>query len=239
MAYQSEKSKLLYDDHARQAGATDLHRQVWRSVEGKPIPERQIQMIVSAILEGLALGPDDHLLEMACGNGALSQHLIGKCAGYIGIDISECLIDVAKQHFEAAPKIRFEQGDALEFVENIDEPDLFSRMLCYAAFQYFPDAMIIEILSVLRQRFVGIDRIFIGNVPDLEHARLFFKDGMPDADVLRSNETPIGIWRSQDEFRTLCENAGWAAEFSRMPDGFYASAYRFDAVLTRLGESQV
>lgn len=233
MSYQSEKSQFLYDRFARQHDSGDLHRQVWRTVKGMPIPDDQIDMIVAAIRDGLLLRSEDRLLELACGNGALSQHLIGLCTEYEGIDISDYLIDVAKTHFENEPEVTFKCRDALSHVVEAEVPGRFTRMLCYAAFQYFPDPMIVELLNILHRRFVNIDRIFIGNLPDLQNAKAFFGDVLPGQGLLKSNETPTGIWRTQDAFRALCEAAGWRVDFGRMPAAFYASSYRYDAVLTR------
>lgn len=233
VARQSDKSKALYDAHARLTGTDDLHLQVWRSVNGKPIGEDQIGLIVSAIECGLQLDAESRLIEIACGNGAISQHFIEKCECYVGVDVSECLISVAKERFETPPRIRFFQGDALDFLRRGAQPKIYNRMLCYAALQYFPDEMVVSLLDLLRRRFINVSRVFIGNMPDIERASLFFGGEMPKRDTLESNETPIGIWRSQDQVRALCEAAGWRAFFSRMPGAFYASAYRFDAVLVR------
>lgn len=230
---QSEKSKALYDEHARKTVGADLHRQVWRSVNGKPIGQDQVDLIVSAIRAGLDLRADHHLLELACGNGALSQYFIGDCTSYVGVDISDCLIDVAKNKFENAPRIRFTCDDALEFIRNEKNPEIFSRTLCYAALQYFPDELIVDLLDVLRSRFLNVERIFIGNHPDVECARVFFGNDGVEPEMLNNNETPIGIWRSKDRFISLCEASGWSATISRMPKVFYASGYRFDAVLHR------
>lgn len=232
MVYQSEKSKFLYDTFARQIGAEDLQKQIRRTVKGEAVPQQQIDMILTAIRAGLYLTDKDCLLELACGNGALSQSFIGSCTAYLGTDISECLIGVAKTHFEALPHIRFEQADALDCLTTLQDPEKYNKLLCYAAFQYFPDPMIIALLETVRRRFPTMARMFIGNLPDLQQAHLFFEQAMPDAALLKSNETPIGIWRTQDEFRALCQAAGWHVSFTRMPEAFYAAAYRYDAALT-------
>jgi cyclopropane fatty-acyl-phospholipid synthase-like methyltransferase len=234
--WQSVKSKALYDGHARKVGAVDLHLQVWRSVNGKPIGDDQINLIVAAIDAGLNLQTDNCLLELACGNGALSQYFLNRCKSYVGVDISECLIHVARDRFGKMLSVRFEHNDVNNFIKMEDRPEFFTRVLCYAAFQYFPDSMVIELLETLKIRFVNVTRVFVGNLPDLDRAARFFRGDVPDLATLRSHETPIGIWRSQEDIRKLCAIAGWQSTFYRMPDEFYASAYRFDAVLTRFKE---
>ena len=232
MEYQSEKSKFLYDTFARKIGSEDLQKQIRRTVKGETIPQQQIDMILSAIREGLHLTDGDCLLELACGNGALSHSFAGSCKAYLGTDVSEYLIEVAKTNFEKLPNIRFEQNDALDCLRTLQDPEKYNKILCYAAFQYFPDQMIIALFETVRHKFPNMERMFIGNLPDLQRAHLYFNKDMPEHTVLKSNETPIGIWRTQDEFRTLCLAAGWDASFRRMPQTFYAADFRYDVELT-------
>jgi len=221
----------MYDGFAKKIGADDLQKQVLRTIDGQAVPPEQIELIHQAIISGLQLSRTDHLIELACGNGCLSDAFMKGCETYVGIDVSDTLIEVAKAQFEAAPRIAFVQADALEWLRNARGPERFNKLLCYAAVQYFPDAMVHELLTCLLERFPNVRHVFFGNLPDLEQADHFLsKKRTKDLD-LRSNETPIGIWRSQKEFTTLCQNSGWNVEFSRMPKAFYASAYRYDAVL--------
>ena len=92
--------KFNYDTHARTCAPDDFLGQTRRTVQGVPLPAEQINMIVEAVNFGLGLKSDDVLLELACGNGALSQFLFNSCKEYIGIDVSEYLISIAKKNFE-------------------------------------------------------------------------------------------------------------------------------------------
>lgn len=233
MGYQSKKSKFLYDRFARQNGSNDLQKQVRRTIKGETISEPMIDMILDAIRQGLRLTDQDCLLELACGNGALSQSFAGSCKTYLGTDISEFLIEQAKAHFEKLPGIRFEQKDALDCLNTLPNPQQYNKLLCYAAFQYFPDAMIVAMLKTAHKRFPNLARMFIGNIPDLQKAHLFYENAMPKPAELKSDETPIGIWRTPDEFQELCLTAGWMPHFTKMPEAFYASQYRYDVILQR------
>jgi hypothetical protein len=46
---------------------------VRRTVGGKPVDEEQIGLIVGAIRQALACRPADVVLDLACGDGALSE----------------------------------------------------------------------------------------------------------------------------------------------------------------------
>ncbi len=78
--------KFDHDAYARSREADDFWGQIRRTVQGVPVSDDQIALIVDTIREALRLGPDDTLLDIACGNGALSQLLFGSCARYLGVD---------------------------------------------------------------------------------------------------------------------------------------------------------
>ena len=228
--------RFSYDVHARTCDPEDFLGQTRRTVQGVPISDDQIQMIVEAIKAGLKFKPDDALLELACGNGALSQNLFGSCNEYLGVDVSEYLISVAKKIFEVLPHYQFSKLGGVEYVRQEQQPMRFTKALCYAGFQYFPDENAAEVLKILFSKFANIQNIFIGNLPDKDRALDFYKSRQPSEDEMTDCCTAIGIWRTKDEFRRLARNAGWHVTFSTMPAEFHASHYRYDALLSRREE---
>jgi cyclopropane fatty-acyl-phospholipid synthase-like methyltransferase len=225
--------KFSYDEHARTCASDDFLGQTRRTENGVPVSDEQIQMIVSAIKSGLDFSPEDVLLELACGNGALSQYLFNSCKDYLGVDLSEHLIAVAKENFEALPHYHFSVQGAAEYVRNELRPEKFTKMLCYAGFQYFPDEEAEEILSSISKKFNNIQTIFIGNLPDKSRAEEFYKSRQPSKEEISDGNTAIGIWRTREEFEQLAGKSGWNVKFSTMPTEFYASYYRYDALLRR------
>ena len=226
-------AKFSYDAHARTCAPDDFLGQTRRTVQGMPIPDAQIHMILDAMRHGLQLREDDVLLELACGNGALSVQMFDACQGYLGTDISEYLISVAKQHFERQPDYRFEKQGAIECVHHEPQPERFTRALCYAGFQYFSDPDAADILLTLHDHFTQLQRMFIGNLPDRARAAEFYTSREVSAAELSDPDTALGIWRTRDAFAQLAHDTGWQVEFSFMPPGFHAAHYRYDAVLTR------
>jgi len=212
----------------------DYWGQVKRTVNGKAVSDEQIEMIVQAIERELILtdGGTDLMLDIGCGNGALSSRLFGKLSAFLGLDYSEFLISVAKRDFEVLPTFRFEMADAVSYVKSEKEPLRFNKLLCYGCFSYFQEGE--EFLRVLHDRFTNIERVFIGNLPDRERAHFFFSDKLPEAAEMVNHDSKIGIWRSEMEFEALARLAGWTCRFSKMPKDFYASHYRYDAILTRV-----
>jgi cyclopropane fatty-acyl-phospholipid synthase-like methyltransferase len=225
--------KFSYDEHARTCAPDDFLGQARRTVRGVRLPDEQLEMIANAINSGLKLKAGDVLLELACGNGALTHHLFDSCGEYVGIDISEYLISIAKKNFEKTPRYRYVARGAVEYVRDESDPARFTRVLCYAGFQYLSAAEAAELLGSIHARFSGVERIFIGNLPDKDRAAEFYTNRKASAEELADCSTAIGVWRTQAEFAQLAGAAGWKVTFSKMPTAFHASYYRYDALLER------
>ncbi len=230
----SQSYKLNYDAHARRQAPDDLHRQVRRTIDGKPVSGDQVELILLAIRDGLRLSRGDRILELACGNGVLSHHLFNTCSEYLGVDISPYLVDVARANFAIPPTHNFEVVDCIEYLNHEVRPERFTKALVYAGIQYFTDLEVVAILTTLHDRFRNLERVFVGNIPDNDQLYNFLSSFLSDSSPLESGpDTPIGVWRSKDEFLSLVRDSGWQIEFSVMPEKFYASHYRYDVTLTR------
>ncbi len=210
---------------------TDFWKQVKRTVGGQPVSEEQIALIVSVIKQALML-ENDVLLDLACGNGALSSYLYDDCVEFVGVDFSEVLIDVARQHFQR-PQAGFLLADVGKYIVAEAKPARFTKVLCYGSFAYFTESDARLVLTSLHDQFVNVSKVFIGNLPDLDRQADFFTDGLDHTSELKDPESKIGTWRTEAEFCELAADCGWSAQIQRMPEQFYAAHYRYDALLTR------
>jgi len=225
--------KSDYKEYPKTLAPDDLWGQVRRTVNGKPVSDEQIALIVDAIRAGLALRADDRVLDLACGNGALSRYFFDDCASMLGVDHSPYLIEVARQHFARPPRFDFQLGDAAGYVLAEAEPERFDAVLCYGSFPFFSAADGTTVLRELHRRFVNVRRVYIGNLPDRDRAHLFYAPGKDYAAELDDPAAAIGLWRSESDWTSLAQATGWRARFHRMPAAFYAAHYRFDVILDR------
>ena len=224
-------SSKIYQEYPKTVARDDFWRQVKRTVNGVPVSQAQIDMIVSAISDGLSLSPQDVLLDLGCGNGALSQYFFEHLAGFEGIDASEYLVGVANEFFNESPIHTFTHLDILTYLKGTSFPQHFTKCLCYGTFHFLEDEAAVHMLELLHSRFLNIDTVFIGSSPDRDRAHLFNKDFDPD--ILDRNDTAIGVWRSKDTLIDFANQTGWNAEIRYMPEEFHAAHYRFDTVLHR------
>lgn len=229
----SHTNKFDHDLHARTKEETDFWGQIRRTVNGKPVDDTQIVMIISRIRAMLDLQRGDILLDLACGNGALSSQLFDCLGGYQGVDFSARLIEVANKFFAQPPRFAFAHSGASEFIDAEAEPHRYTKVLCYGSFSYFNPEHAANVLSKLHNDFINVTHVFLGNLPDKGLAEEFYGVGKVNVSELLDNESPIGIWRSRDEFITLARDYGWRAAISVMPEDYYAAHYRYDVLLTR------
>ena len=101
-------------------------------------------------------------------------------------------------------------------------------------YSIFTDPEAAELLRLVRDQFANIRVIFIGNIPDRDRRKTFYTSVTPGEQELNDPETAIGIWRTKSAVQRLAAQTGWDVRLSDMPAEFYASSYRFDALLTRV-----
>jgi len=221
-------SEFDYLERPKQFERNDFWRQVRRTVNGQPISDEQIQLIVEQVRHGLDLQAGDRLLDIGCGNGALTACFETGVEATLGVDYSAYLIDVAKQHFES-PRLRFAELSIEQMITGRLQRD-HDKALLYGVSSYVSD----DLLKALICWYFGDHDgcLFIGNVRDERHATAFYKQ-TKSAQELGDHTTSIGKWRTQDWFVQLAQVLGLRAAFMKMPPAFYLSTYYFDVVLTR------
>lgn len=229
----SNEKFSFYKEHPKTCHPEDFWGQVKRTVNGVPVTQDQIDMIVDTVVKQLELTPDDILLDLCCGNGALSSQFFKYCKAGVGVDFSEYLISIANKNFASPPDQIYHLQDAVEFCENPMGSDRFTKMVCYGSFSYIEKNRAEKLLSLLNVNFPKLERIFIGNCPDKNLISNFLGDQNFLPGYEDDADTPIGVWRTIDEFILLANSCGWQARVHKMPATYYAAHYRYDVILSR------
>jgi len=221
--------------YPKQFARDDFWSQIKRTVNGEPVSEEDIAMIVDQIGRHLALEGGGRLLDLGCGNAALASRLFPRLEGYTGVDFSEYLLGVAREYFSEEGKTEYFEQDALSFAQGCAAPERFDKALCYGCMSYLSREDLLALLSAFSERFEGLTRVFFGNVPDRARAPEFFaRREVTDYD-LDDPTSPIGVWWDPEELRGAARERGFEAEVVRMPAAFYGATYRFDLSLSRPG----
>lgn len=76
------------------------------------------------VLKLLDIQSGDTVIDLGCGNGALTRQLSGMGAHAIGMDASAEMLEIARSHY---PELQFERADALDFTVEKPADALFSN----------------------------------------------------------------------------------------------------------------
>jgi SAM-dependent methyltransferase len=230
----NDKNKdYIHKEFPKTKDPKDFWGQIKRTINGEPVGEDQILMIVKAVSKGLHFENKDVLLDLGCGNGALTRYFYDSIKKSIGIDFSEYLIQVAKDNFERNPNNTFYFGDAIDFVSKYQSKNEITKALCYGVFSYFDKINAEKLLLDLSLNYSNLEKLYIGNLPNKEKADKFYYKDIDFKKLLDDNQSSIGIWRSHDEMIKLGEKTGWNCEIIEMADNFYGSHYRFDVIMNK------
>lgn len=227
-----QPSEFDYLERPKQFARDDFWRQVRRTINGEPVSQAQIELIVKQVCLGLDLRTDDGLLDIGCGNGALTALFKTHVFDILGVDYSTYLIEVAQEYF-ATSHMKF-MPLSIEKLMTTELQNSFSKGLLYGVSSYLSDELLTELIAWYMRN--PKSRLFIGNIRDIAHANQFYKEKKTEQE-LSDHTTSIGKWRSPVWYEQLANSLGVDLIFMKMPPGFYLSDYYFDAVFQGRGKS--
>ena len=197
--------------------------------------EEIIDEIVEHIVKVLELKSDDVLLDVCCGNGLLTSKLAKYCKKVVGIDISDVLINHAKNNF---PEIEFICADVLELnASTICKQHLsFDKINLYFSFQYFESfdkgKKVIENLLP----FVKKDgKIFLGDIPDSIKFFEYYNTPLRIIQLVKQtlqHKNTMGKFWSENELKLICEQLNIKGKKLTQPDYLPYANYRMDWLIT-------
>jgi cyclopropane fatty-acyl-phospholipid synthase-like methyltransferase len=221
-------SEFDYTERPKQFGREEFWQQVRRTLNGKPIEEAQIQLIVDQIVGALELCPGDSVLDIGCGNGALSVRLEPHVGRLVGVDYSDYLIGVAREYFQSE-RVSFEIGRIEEMIGG-QHYDGFDKALLYGVSSYLGDDLLESLVAWYFR--TGGGTMFIGNVRDRTCAEEFYRR-VPTPAELDDTTSSIGKWRQREWFESLAARYSLNIRFLKMPDAFYVSKYYYDVLFAK------
>lgn len=133
--------------------ATDL-----LAYDGYEATQVDMQAVAKEIVKRLDIRPEDRVLEVGCGAGALAQYL--DC-DYIGVDYSPTLV---QRHIE----ILHNSVLAGEAADLIFKDKSFDKVICYGVFLYFEDKEYAKKATAELLR-VAKSGVLIGELPIRSH----------------------------------------------------------------------
>jgi SAM-dependent methyltransferase len=223
--------KRFWNEYPLCIDEADFLRQVCHTIDGRPYTSLQFDALIYGIRQGLRLGPTSSLLDVCCGNGAVTTALAIHCKQVVGVDFSIPLINIARK-FHGAPNTRFLDLDALELMK-IDVPEApFDKVMMYGALQHFDVEDLDCLISGLLKHGATDCTILLGGVPD--KARLGQLFNTPDKLRLhqtyrREGRDVLGTWWDSNVIRDACRRFGLDCRIDNESSDRPGGHYRFDA----------
>ncbi|MFZ2308967.1 MAG: class I SAM-dependent methyltransferase [Rhodoferax sp.] len=207
-------------------------KQVAATVYGREVDRTQLNLIVDAIVENLALVDTDHVADFCCGNGVITKEIAARVRFVDGVDFSENLVRNACA-IHAAPNIKYSVSDVAAL------PDTFFAVpnkgyMCYAV-QHLSDAAVKTLLDQIAAQEQWTS-FFISGIPDIRKLSAFYDTDEKMAFYCKreaSGEPHLGKWWSHTEMEMLAKDAGLDIQFVPQPPQLYSAHYRFDCLIHR------
>lgn len=94
--------------------------------------------VQGAVLSLVDLRPGDTVLDLGCGTGVMIPFYLAAQAGKIvAVDVSEKMVERAREKFGNEPSVELRASDAL----SLDEGERFDAAVIYNAYPHFPDKL--------------------------------------------------------------------------------------------------
>jgi ubiquinone/menaquinone biosynthesis C-methylase UbiE len=122
------------EDPRTQAARTHFDR--WSATYEQDRAARRLREIQTRALEMFGLKPDDVLLDLAYGTGAVVREASATVKRAVGFDLSPAMIGRARELARPLPNAEFVQGDVSGGLPFADGE--FTAILCTTAFHHFP-----------------------------------------------------------------------------------------------------
>lgn len=222
---------FLHKEYPKQFERNEFWQQIKRTVNGKPVSEDEIELIVEQVVTQLDLSNHDHVLDLGCGNGALASRLFGNLQSYTGVDFSEYLLEIANEYFAPHDQVRYRAADIRSVESYANGLEQVNKVLCYGCIAYLSKEEVVCLLQNLRQFLPSLKKLFFGNIPRKEKASEFFLTRGISEYVLDDPTSAIGVWWEAGELERVAAQLGYIAKRSQMSAGFYGATYRFDLLM--------
>lgn len=191
-----------------------------------------VRQTADYIIEKQQLSPQDHVLDVCCGNGLVTALVAEHCAEITGVDISSKQIEQAQTTY---PHLHFLQCSA-DRIRTVLPEKKFDKIYLQFSFQYLTkkgegERAIAEMLQVLKPG----GMIFIGDIPDYDRLwtfyNTFWKRFYLLTDTLRGRSKLGKFWHKKD-MDAICQQLHCKGNSLAQPSHLPYAHYRFDYLIT-------
>lgn len=230
----------------------DALKQVGKTRMGVPVGPEQLDLILEAIADALALETTDHVVDLGCGNGIVSERIASQVESVLGVDVSPQLVNDA-QSFRATESLQFVLGDftdkrLLSEWPGARETGVTWKWYAYEVIQHLSPlelkTFLTTVATKVRSEKTGPPKslqLFLGSIPDRTRIHDFYDT--PERwnfykRNLAAGKEQIGTWWTPEELHSLAAEVGFGCQILPQKTALYTSHYRFHALLSIRGNEQ-
>ena len=214
----------------------DLFKQVAQTWNKQPISKKQFKQMLDYIEERLELSPQDHLVDLCCGNGLVSYELAKRVAEVTGIDFVPRNIQTAKE-WKSAKNITYFLGDVTAPLSlYISENTFPDKFLMNGSLAYFEPDGLDTILGNIMRHMAGHPFLFLlTGIPRFDFKWNFYNTPERVARHLENERQPentndgLGRWWRIEEIENICSRYGVQVILTSQP--LELSNYRMEALI--------
>jgi len=211
----------------------NVHRQVGRTVNKKPISKKMFNIFLKYVAKNIDIKPTDLLLDLCCGNGLITSYMAERCKLAIGVDFTEKLISELNKNKRTNNIIGI--VDDITKIKFNDES--FNKIIICFSIQHFTQEQTVRVFKSVYKWLKKGGTFYIGDVPDRDRIWNFFSNSERESLYFNGieNDRPIiGTFYNKDFLMKLAKYAKFKeSKIIDQPKEFLYSHYRFDMILKK------
>lgn len=209
----------------------DLFWQVGKTVDGQPVGNKQLALIVDQIKNQLELQDTDHVIDFGCGNALITKEIVPFVEHITGIERNHALYQQACSYADL-PNLSLINADIMN-EQSFDEQ--VNKGYCYEVIQHLTHKQLEQFLIKIKTIIPTGGLFFLGGIPDEERKWEFYdsveRKKSLSKGLFETGKDPVGTWFFSEYFHYLAKNIDIEVQVLNQSPNVYTSHYRFDCLL--------
>jgi SAM-dependent methyltransferase len=213
-------------------------KQVDRTIGGKEMDYRQLELTVEAVIQVLELQGTDNVTDLCCGNGLITKAISQQVERVLAVDFSKSLIDYARR-FNSSGNIEYLVKDVLkldrEFFKGSNKLYMRDSVSCL-------DSEGLSSLLGSIGKNSSFEKLYIAGIPDLTKLSSYY-DSDEKMAFYRQREAAgkphIGNWWTKSEIKALVRGQDLIVSCFAQNNELASAYYRFDCLIEKRGATSL
>jgi len=205
------------------------------SQTGRTINQFKVKLIAADIKNKLEIKSIDKVIDVGCGNGAITALIAQEALQVAGVDFSQKLLAQAEKR--ANVRYYLAESTNLPFEDNV-----FDKGLCYFVIHHLENKELFSTLKELSRVCKPGARILVGDIPDANKMFLYLgleglfkyvikRFVLRSSRILDHAKNPGWRFYRRKGLQNICHRLGLRAQIIEQPKNLPFSWYRYDLLI--------